>query len=246
VLDAVRRRLARPRSDTSLEGVYAAPERRLHYVLADSERTLCGRSVRELGLHRWASQWSLTEPDRRCKRCDRLVGPRGEERHGTTTAADVVLLGLQPPGLSASQSAALRIEQTRSAARFRSVAPPEGVTFRDPPFELATDPHRHRGVLEPPTDRVVNEVYAQVRKGTRWHRIVGLSQTAPDERLTRYGRTFEAACSYPVQEFEWAVMGQTLERSIVSTERPPDDLMCQACLGRFPSSVRAEGRSVEP
>jgi hypothetical protein len=229
VLRRLRWSLGRRRESRSREGVYTAPERALHYVLDDGERTLCGRSVRELGLHRWASQWSLTEPDDRCRRCDALVGMRGAERHGRTTETDVLLFGLAPPWLSPAELEAFRAEHARDVARFRSVPPPDGVTFRDPPFELATDPNRIRGLFEPSTDRVVNEVYARVRPGLRWHRITDYGKRSDHEYLEMYGRTYVGACTYGVREFDRNPKTNELEPSTVSTDRPPDAELCQAC-----------------
>jgi hypothetical protein len=209
--------------------VYSGPLRPLHYALEDGERTLCGHSVRDLGLHRWASQWSLTDADRRCKRCDVRIGPRGAERHGPTTEADILLFGLAPSWLSPAELEAFSAEHARDEARFRSVPPPAGATFKDPPFELATDPHRIRGTLESLSDRVVNEVYAQVREGLRWHRIVELYQPSSNNAL---GRTYYAACSYGVLEFERDPRTNQPEPSNVSTIPPPPDELCQTCLRR--------------
>jgi hypothetical protein len=230
VLRRLRWSLGRRRESRSREGVYTAPERSLHYVRDDGERTLCGRSVRDLQLHRWASQWSLTEVEERCKRCDGLVGPRGAERHGPTTEVDILLFGLAPPWLSAAEIAAFKAEHARDEARFWSAAPAPGVTFKDPPFELATDPHRIRGTLEPSHDRVINEIYAQVRPGLRWHRIVALYQTSDHEYLAKNGRTFEGACTYGVRELEPDLLTNELKRSRVSTVPPPANDMCQACV----------------
>ena len=210
--------------------MYSAPMRPLHYALEDGERTLCGRSIRDLRLHRWASQWSLTEPGDRCKRCDVQVGPRGDVRHGPTTEADILLFGLAPPWLSAAELEAFKAEHARDQARFWSVPPPAGVTFKDPPFELATDPQRIRGVLEPMGDRVVNEVYAQVREGLRWHRVATLHQRSDHEYLVEVGRSYAAACSYGVFEFELNPATNKRESSNLSTTPPPADQMCQGCL----------------
>ena len=210
--------------------MYAAPMRPLHYALEDGERTLCSRSIRDLRLHRWASQWSLTEQGDRCKRCDARVGPRGDERHGPTTEADILLFGLAPPWLSTAELEAFKAEHARDQARFWSVPPPAGVTFRDAPFELATDPQRIRGVLEPMGDRVVNEVYAQVREGLRWHRVVVLHQRSDHEYLEANGRSYSAACSYGVFEFERDPHTNQREQSNLSTTPPPADQMCQGCL----------------
>ncbi len=218
--------------------MYGAPLRPLHYVLEDGERTLCGRSVRDLRLHRWASQWSLTEAGDRCKRCDARVGLRGAERHGPTTEADVLLFGLEPPWLSPAESEAFKAEHARDQARFRSTPPPAGVTFKDPPFELATDPQRIRGTLEPSSDPVVNEVYAQVREGLRWHRIVALYQRSDHAYLESGGRTYYAACMYGVREFERDPRTNQLQPSNVSTTPPPEDQVCQACLRTFKRSRR--------
>jgi hypothetical protein len=193
VLRRVRWFIGRRRESQSREGVCGAPLRPLQYVLEDGERTLCGRSVSELRIHRWASQWSLTESDDRCKRCDVRVGSRGAERHGPTTEADILLFGLAPPWLSPRDLRAFKAEHARDQARFQSVPPPAGVTFMDPPFEMATDPHRIRGTLESTSDRVVNEVYAQVREGLRWHRIVAVYQRSDHEYLNSIGRSYHAA-----------------------------------------------------
>lgn len=215
--------------------MYSAPLRPLHYVLEDGERTLCGHSVRDLRLHRWASQWSLTEPGRRCKRCESRVGPRGAQRHGPTTEADILLFGLEPAWLSPAEREAFRAEHARDQARFRSIPPPAGMIFKDPPFELATDPHRIRGTLEKSSDAVVNEVYAQVREGLRWHRIVELYQATTN---TSYGRTYHAACTYGVWEFERDPRTDQLQPSNVSTTPPPADQVCQTCLKSLKRSRR--------
>jgi hypothetical protein len=237
VLRRLRWFIGRRRESPSREGVYGAPLRPVHYVLEDGERTLCGRSVRDLRLHRWASQWSLTEAGDRCKRCDALVGPRGAERHGPTTEADVLLFGLAPPWLSPTELEAFKAEHARDQARFWSVPPPAGVTFMDPPFELATDPHRIRGLFEQSSDPVVNEVYAQVRDGLRWHRIVALYQRSDHAYLEARGRTYHAACTAGVYEFEGPTSGP-LQPSNVSTTPPPADQMCQACLKALKRSRR--------
>lgn len=210
--------------------MYSAPGRPLHYALEDGERTLCGRWVGDLRLHRWASQWSLTEVERRCRGCDARVGPRGSERHGPTTDADILLFGLEPPWLSPAEREAFKAEHARDRARFWSVPPPAGVTFRDPPFELATDPQRIRGTLESSSDPVVNEVYAQVREGLRWHRIVALSQRSDLPYLESRGRTFIAACTYGVAEFERDPRTNGLEPSNLALSPPPANQLCQACL----------------
>jgi len=230
VLRRIRWTLGRRRESRSREGVYTAHDRALHYVLDDGERTLCGRSVRELRLHRWASQWSLTDPDERCRRCDGRVGSRGEERHGPTTEVDILIFGLAPPWLSPAELAAFRAEHARDEARFWSVAPPEGVTFNDPPFELATDPTRIRGTLETSTDKVVNEVYARVRPGLRWHRIVGLIQRSDHDYVAKFGRTYVGACTYGVRQLEPDLRTDELRPSEVSTEPPPAEELCQACV----------------
>ena len=218
--------------------MYSAPARLLHYVLEDGDRTLCSHSVSDLRLHRWASQWSLTEAGDRCKRCDARVGLRGAERHGPTTEADILLFGLDPPWLSPAEREAFKAEHARDQARFRSVPPPAGVTFKDPPFELATDPHRIRGTLEQSSDPVVNEVYAQVREGLRWHRIVALYQRSDHEYLESRGRTYYAACTYGVWEFESDPRTNHLQPSNVSTAPPPADQVCQACLRTLKRSPR--------
>ena len=204
--------------------------RPLHYVLEDGDRTLCGHSVHDLRLHRWASQWSLTEGDDRCKRCNARVGSRGDERHGPTTEADILLFGLAPPWLSPRELEAFKAEHARDQARFWSVPPPAGVTFKDPPFELATDPQRIRGVLEQSSDRVVNEVYAQVREGLRWHRIVALHQRSQYDYAAPRGRSYDAACAYGVFEFERNPRTNELEASNLSTTPPSAEQMCQGCL----------------
>ena len=211
--------------------------RPLHYVLEAGERTLCGRSIRDLRLHRWASQWSLTEAGERCKRCDTLVGSRGDERHGPTTEADILVLGLAPPWLSPAELEAFRAEHARDQARFWSASAPAGVTFMDPPFELATDPHRIRGTLEQSSDRVVNEVYAQVREGLRWHRIVALYQRSDHAYLASRGRTYYAACTAGVYEFEGPTFGP-LHPSNVTTVTPAEGQLCRACLRALKGSRR--------
>jgi hypothetical protein len=209
-------------------------------VLEDGERTLCGHSVGALRLHRWASQWSLTEAGDRCKRCDARVGLRGAERHGPTTEADILLFGLAPPWLSPAELEAFKAEHARDQARFRSVPPPAGVTFMDPPFELATDPQRIRGTLEPSSDRVVNEVYAQVREGLRWHRIVALYQRSDHAYLAPHGRSYYAACTNGVYEFERNTRTNALEPSnVMTTPPPPADQVCQACLRALKQSAGA-------
>ena len=218
--------------------MYSAPMRPHHYVLEDGERTLCGHNVRDLRLHRWASQWSLTEPGDRCKRCAARVGVRGAERHGPTTEADILLFGLAPPWLSSAELEAFKAEHARDQARFWSVPPPAGVTFKDPPFELATDPHRIRGTLEPMGDRIVNEVYAQLREGLRWHRIVVLHQRSDHKYLEANGRSYSAACSYGVFEFEMNPRTNQREPSNLSTTPPPADQMCQGCLKALKRSRR--------
>jgi hypothetical protein len=238
VLRRVRWFIGRRRENQSRQGVYSAPMRPLHYVLEDGERTLCGQPVGDLRLHRWASQWSLTDEDDRCKRCDARVGFWGAERHGPTTEADVLLFGLAPPWLSPAELEAFKAEHARDQARFRSVPPPPGVTFKDPPFELATDPHRIRGTLESLSDPVVNEVYAQVREGLRWHRIVALYQRSDHEYLESIGRSYHAACTYGVFEFERDPRTNQLEPSNVSTTPPPADQVCQACLRTLKQSRR--------
>jgi len=181
-------------------------------------------------LHRWASQWSVTDPEERCRRCDERVGARGEERHGSTTEADILLFGLAPPWLSAAELEAFRAEHARDEARFWSPPPPEGVTFRDPPFDLATDPNRIRGTLEKSGDRVVNEIYAQVRPGLRWHRVVTLYQPNEHPGLAKFGRTAEGACTYGVRDLEIDPRTNELEPSRFSATAPPDTELCQACV----------------
>ena len=141
-----------------------------------------------------------------------------------------MVFGLDPPWLSPAERMAFKAEHARDQARFRSVPPPAGVTFKDPPFELATDPHRIRGTLEPSSDRVVNEIYAQVREGLRWHRTVALAQRSDHPYLESRGRTYLAACTYGVAEFERDPRTNQLERSNLSTTPPPADQVCQACL----------------
>lgn len=216
--------------ESTQEGVYSGPGIALHYALDDGTRTLCGRSVERHGLHRWSSQWSLTDVADRCKRCDRLVGPRGDERHGPPTAADLMLFGVIPPGLSRRSQEALRDHFTRSQARFTSAAPPPGVTFRDPPFELATDPQRIRGTLESPFDRVVNEVYARQRPRLRWHRVARFYPRPRDPSDAPYGRGFHGACNFPVRDFDPASGRGDLVAAELTTERPPAAELCRSCL----------------
>lgn len=222
---------AEPTEDEA--GVYTAPDRALHLVPDDGGRTACGQSWRELGLHRWASQWSLTDPARRCRRCDALAGPPGEERLGSTTPADVLLFGLAPSGASPSQRAALAVQHARDVARFRSTPPPEGTTFRDPPFVLATDPMRLRGTLEPHADRVVNEVHARVGSGARWHRIVAVVPRRPGA-VEPGSRGFEGACGFPVLELEGAGPGGGRACEL-TTEPPPLVDRCRRCVAQEPS-----------
>jgi len=86
----------------------------------------------------------------------------------------------------------------------------------------------------------VNEGYARVRPGTRWHRVAGVRPTSPEAYLAMYGREFEAACGYPVREFEQSLQDNSLEPSALTTEPPAADTMCRACVkvGERPAQHR--------
>jgi hypothetical protein len=209
------------------EGVYAGAGRITHYALEGGTRTLCGKVP--TGLHRWASSWSFVDADKRCKRCDGLIGDRATERHGTVTVADTLLFGVEPDGLSAGQRAEFRAAWERDAPRRDGdPPPPPGSTFSDPPFLYEKDPMRRRGTLESTYDRVMNDVYTRTPKGKKWHRIYETHAPSDHPAIAPHGRSFLFPCGNVGFEFEKDDHG-ALYAPPLRTEAPDPAEMCRAC-----------------
>lgn len=224
--DADRSPAAAPEG-TLVEGAYAGAGRITHYALDGRTRMLCGRPP--TGLHRWSSSWQFVDQDKRCKRCDALVGDRASERHGAPTPADILVFGVEPPGLSPVQRAAFRAAWERDAdRRIGDPPPPEGATFSDPPFVYAKDPMRRRGTLESTYDRVINDVYTRTQKGKKWHRIYETHRPSQEPSLAPYGRSFLFPCGNVGSDFERDDNGD-LYRPPLRTAVPPAAEICKSC-----------------
>jgi hypothetical protein len=216
-----------PGEEPLTEGVYAGAGRITHYALEGRTRTLCGK--RRTGLHRWASSWSFVEVDKRCKRCDGLIGDRRNGRHGPPTPADILVFGVEPPGLSPAQRAAFREAWERDASRrVGDPPPPAGATFSDPPFVYAKDPMRRHGSLESTYDRVINDVYARIGNGKKWHRIYETHAPSPHPTLAPYGRSFLFPCGNVGSDLFRDEKGE-FYRLPLRTDVPEAAEMCKAC-----------------
>jgi hypothetical protein len=232
MLDRVRRLLGgttpkEPGAGSLAEGAYAGAGRITHYALDGRTRMLCGRPP--TGLHRWSSSWSFVELDKRCKRCDALIGDRARDRHGPPTLVDSMLFGVEPAGLSPAKRAAFRAAWERDAARRAGdPPPPAGATFSDPPFVYANDPLRRRGTLESTYDRVINDVYTRTRNGKKWHRIYETHAPSPHPALAPNGRSFLFPCGNVGSDFDRDETG-ALYRTPLRTDVPAPAEICKAC-----------------
>jgi hypothetical protein len=232
MLDRVRR-LVRPAGrdatgeESLAEGAYAGPGRVVHYALDGRTRMLCGKGP--AGLHRWVSSWSFVEADRRCKRCDALIGDRAKDRHGTPTIADSLVFGVEPAGLSAKQRAEFRAAWERDAPRRKGdPQPPPGATFSDPPFLYAKDPFRRHGTMEPTYDRVINDVYVRIGNGKKWHRVYETHQPSDNPAVAPYGRSFLCPCGDVASDFFRDKNGELYPLPL-RTDIPEPAEICKAC-----------------
>jgi hypothetical protein len=82
----------------------------------------------------------------------------------------------------------------RSTAGSTASSPePRDVRSSDAPF-LYGEP------INPSLERVVNDVYARNRTGTKWHRVYAVS--APNPHIADHGRSFLLVCGGVAFEFE--------------------------------------------
>jgi hypothetical protein len=216
------------------EGVYANYGHLVHYVADGKAKPMCGGAAKDLW--RWSSAWYLVESDRRCKRCDGLVGDRGNQAHGLPTELDMFVLGIEPPATMPEADRA-RIRETYEEGRRRdeaivlkaaAFAAPPGTTFSDPPYVYAKNPARPRTSGESAFDRVINDVYTKTRNGKKWHRIYETHRPSQEPYLAPYGRSLLFPCGNAGSDFDRDDKGEFYAPPI-RTDVPVPEEICRGC-----------------